>query len=82
MKILLIISIFLINTLFANYNYSSQTSEKIDMHGGKSDSLSKSKSPLSNMNSNSLSDKIKDKKEPTREKLEEKKLQELKDMGL
>lgn len=82
MKSLLIISIFLVHTLFANYNYSNQGSGKIDMHGGKSDSLVNNKSLLSNMNSNMLSDKTKEKKESKREVLEEKKLQELKDLGL
>lgn len=82
MRILLIISIFFINILFANYNYSNQNRENIDMHGGKSDSLLKNNNSLSNMNSNSLSGKIKDKKEPKREILEEKKVQELKKLGL
>ncbi len=39
MKILLIVTIFLTNILFANYNYTDQNSQKIDMHGGKIDSL-------------------------------------------
>ena len=39
MKILLIVTIFLTNILFANYNYTDQNSQKIDMHGGKTDSL-------------------------------------------
>ena len=42
MKILLIITIFLTNILFANYNYTEQNSGKIDMHGGKSEKLSPS----------------------------------------
>jgi hypothetical protein len=39
MKRLLIVTLFLTNFLFANYNYTDQNSGKIDMHGGKSDSL-------------------------------------------
>ena len=39
MKILLIVTIFLTNILFANYNYTDQNSQKNDMHGGKTDSL-------------------------------------------
>ena len=48
MKKLLIITIFLTNFLFADYNYTEQNSGKIDMHGGKSDSLSTSS--FGNMN--------------------------------
>ena len=33
------VTIFLTNILFANYNYTDQNSQKIDMHGGKTDSL-------------------------------------------
>lgn len=39
MKILLIVTIFLANILFANYTYTNQNSGKIDMHGGKGDKL-------------------------------------------
>lgn len=39
MKRLLIVTLFLTKFLFANYNYTDQNSGKIDMHGGKSDSL-------------------------------------------
>ena len=39
MKTLLIVTIFLTNTLFANYAYTNQNSGKIDMHGGKGDNL-------------------------------------------
>ena len=42
MKRLLIVTIFLTNILFANYNYTDQNSQKIDMHGGKTDSLTTS----------------------------------------
>ncbi len=39
MKRLLLVTIFFTGILFANYNYSDESSGKIDMHGGKSDSL-------------------------------------------
>lgn len=39
MKRLLLVTIFFTGILFANYNYSDENSGKIDMHGGKSDSL-------------------------------------------
>ena len=39
MKILLIVTLFLTTILFANYNYTNYNSGKIDMHGGKTDSL-------------------------------------------
>lgn len=39
MKRLLIVTIFFTSILFANYNYTEENSGKIDMHGGKSDSL-------------------------------------------
>ncbi len=42
MKILLIVTIFLTNILFADSTYTEQTSQKIDMHGGKTDSLTTS----------------------------------------
>ncbi|WP_419764405.1 MAG: hypothetical protein ACNI28_11620 [Arcobacter sp.] len=80
MKILLILTLLLINSLFANYNYANKTSGKIDMHGGKNDGLLKNKSPFSNMNQNSLIDKVKEKKEPTIKIQEEKDLQDLKDL--
>ena len=37
MKLLLIITIFLSNLLFADSNYNKNYSGKIDMHGGKSE---------------------------------------------
>ena len=37
--ILLLVTIFLTNILFADSTYTEQTSGKIDMHGGKTDSL-------------------------------------------
>ena len=42
MKRLLIVTIFLTNILFANSTYTEQTSGKIDMHGGKTDSITTS----------------------------------------
>lgn len=48
MKRLLIVTIFLTNFLFANNDYTDQNSGKIDMHGGKSDSLGNSS--FGNMN--------------------------------
>ena len=39
MKRLLIVTIFLTNILFANDTYNTENSGKIDMHGGKTDSL-------------------------------------------
>jgi len=38
-KILLIVTIFLINFIFADNTYTNENSQKIDMHGGKSDKL-------------------------------------------
>lgn len=54
MKILLIVTIFFANILFANYNYTNQNSGKIDMHGGKSENLINEKNSLSNTNFNSI----------------------------
>lgn len=42
MKRLLIVTIFLTNILFADSTYTDENSGKIDMHGGKSDSLAPS----------------------------------------
>ena len=39
MKILLIVTTFLTNLLFANYSYTEQNSGNIDMHGEKVKSL-------------------------------------------
>jgi hypothetical protein len=50
MKTLLIVTIFLTNILFANYNYSTENSGKIDMHGGKGENLLNQKNSLSNTN--------------------------------
>jgi preprotein translocase subunit SecF len=97
MKITLFLTIFLLTNLFANYAYTDTKSQEIDMHGGNTDSLTNNKSSLSNMSSSNLSNlgikkenantlkntkKIKIKKEPKTEKLEEKDFGELNDMGL
>ncbi|QKF58918.1 hypothetical protein [Aliarcobacter lanthieri] len=50
MKTLLIVTIFLSNFLFANYNYVGENNGKIDMHGGKKDSLLNQKNSISNIN--------------------------------
>ena len=39
MKTLLIVTIFLTNIFSAEYTYSNKNSTKIDMHGGKTDTL-------------------------------------------
>ncbi len=39
MRILLIVTIFLTNILFANNDYTNENYGKIDMHGGKTDTL-------------------------------------------
>ena len=54
MKILLIVTTFLTNLLFANYSYTEQNSGNIDMHGGKSEKLIDKKNSLSNSNFNSI----------------------------
>ena len=54
MKALLIITIFLSNLLFANYNYTSENSGKIDMHGGKGENLLNQKNSLSNKDLNQI----------------------------
>ncbi|WP_375723263.1 hypothetical protein LXN10_12155 [Arcobacter sp. KX21116] len=96
MKIVLILATFFLTSLFANYAYSPSNSQKIDMHGGNSDSLIGNNNSLSNMNSNSLSNlatkkdketkketgKLKISKETPKEKDEEKNLGELEDLGL
>lgn len=50
MKTLLIVTLFLTNILFANYNYTNNNSGKIDMHGGKGENLINQKNSLSNTN--------------------------------
>ncbi len=90
MKIILILAIFFLTNLFANYAYTDSNSKKIDMHGGNSDSLTGNKKSLSNMNSNNLNNigiekenkKFKVSKETPTEKDEEKNLGELEDLGL
>ena len=39
MKILLIVTIFLTNIFATEYTYSNKNSTKIDMHGGKTDTI-------------------------------------------
>lgn len=48
MKLLLIITIFLSNLLFADSNYNKNYNGKIDMHGGKSENILNDKNSLSN----------------------------------
>jgi len=54
MKILLIVTIFLTNILYANYTFSGTNNGNIDMHGGKSDSLLNEKNSFSNTNLNNI----------------------------
>jgi hypothetical protein len=90
MKIILILTIFFLTNLLANYAYTDPNSKKIDMHGGNSDSLIGNKKSLSNMNSNNLNNlgiekdkkKFKESKETPTEKDEEKDLGELEDLDL
>jgi len=48
MKYLVLITLFLSTSLFANYAYQGENSGKIDMHGGKGDKLSSSTSKFKN----------------------------------
>jgi hypothetical protein len=85
MKTVLIIAIFFLNSLFADYTYGNKNSGKIDMHGGNNDGLVNKKSSFENFDLNSLDNKFtkpKEPKEPEVEILEEKNLGELKDLGL
>jgi len=85
MKTVLIIAIFFLNTLFADYTYGNKNDGKIDMHGGKNDGLVNKKNSFENFDLNSLDNKFtmpKKPKEPEVEILEEKNLEELKDLGL
>jgi hypothetical protein len=82
MKTILILIVFLSNILFADYNTVNQDSEKIDMHGGNEDKLINKKNSLQDINLNNINNKLKSTKEPEREKLEEDKIRELKDLGL
>ena len=60
MKYILIITIFLSSSIYANYAFTGENTGKIDMHGGKGDKLltnkntfsNKGVSPLSNMGIN------------------------------
>lgn len=72
MKRLLIVTIFFTSILFANYNYTDENAGKIDMHGGKSDSLGGSN--FGNMNIQKPIAPIAPKQliEKEKEKLEEK----------
>ncbi|WP_121627020.1 hypothetical protein [Poseidonibacter antarcticus] len=54
MKQILLIATVLATSLFANYSYTGENSGKIDMHGGKSNSLLTNKSKFSNTGINSL----------------------------
>ena len=54
MKKILSITMILNLSLFANYSYTGENSGKIDMHGGKSNSLLTNKSKFSNTGINSL----------------------------
>lgn len=54
MKKLLIVTFIFINFLFANYNYTDENSGKIDMHGGKGESLINKNNSLSNKGLNDI----------------------------
>ena len=54
MKILLMVTLFLTHSLVANEQYTNDNSGKIDMHGGKSDSLINQKNSLSNKSINTI----------------------------
>jgi hypothetical protein len=55
MKYILIIALFLSTSIYANYAFTGENAGKIDMHGGKGDSLIKGKNKFSNQKFNSLS---------------------------
>lgn len=82
MKTILLLTLFFSNILLADYNTANQNSGKIDMHGGKEDKLISKKNSLQDINLNNINNKLKSTKEPEREKLEEDKIRELKDLGL
>ncbi|MDD2292246.1 MAG: hypothetical protein PHV52_08200 [Aliarcobacter sp.] len=80
MKRLLIVTIFLTNILFANSTYTEQNSGKIDMHGGKTDSLTTTgfknidiKKPIAPIAPKMLIEDEKKKEEKKEEKKEDKK---------
>ena len=54
MKILLMVTLFLTHSLFANEQYTNDNSGKIDMHGGKSENLINQKNSLSNKSINDV----------------------------
>ena len=56
MKQILLITTFLATSLFANYAYTGENSGKIDMHGGKGESLLGNNKKFTNSNFNSLND--------------------------
>jgi hypothetical protein len=55
MKYIILIALFLSTSLYANYTFTGENAGKIDMHGGKGDSLIKGKNKFSNQKFNSLS---------------------------
>ncbi len=54
MKILLMVTLILLNYIFAYEQSSNDNNGKIDMHGGKSDNLINQNNSLSNKNLNSI----------------------------
>ena len=54
MKYILILTLFLGTSLFANYAFTGENSGKIDMHGGKKDKLLTNKNTFSNTKLNNL----------------------------
>ena len=54
MKILLIVTLILLNSIFAYEQSSNDNNGKIDMHGGKSESLINQKNSLSNKGINDI----------------------------
>lgn len=54
MKFLVVSSIFMASSLFANYAYTGSDKGKIDMHGGKGDKLINSSKNFKNDAFNSL----------------------------
>ncbi len=54
MKILLMVTLILLNSIFAYEQSSNDNNGKIDMHGGKSESLINQKNSLSNKGINNL----------------------------
>lgn len=76
----MLFTIFLAASLFGNYAHQGENSGKIDMHGGKSDSLVKKNKNFSNSNLSpfgtmGLSKEVTPKKQPSSIKKEQKKTQ-------